>query len=250
MSIESKADLEALKRAGRIVALILAELRSKVVPGVTTAAIDRECAALLARYGARSGPQRAYGFPGSLCVSVNDEAVHGVPRTRTIHPGDVVKLDLVAEQDGYFADAAVTVTVPPVSATARQLAKCARRAFQRARDVVRPGVRVSDIGGAIEREVRRCGFAVMPDLGGHGVGRAVHEAPSIPNFRDPRAHTVLTDGLVIAVEPIICAGSGRMVEDDDGWTIRTADRTLAAHYEHTMVVTPRGPLILTALDSM
>jgi methionyl aminopeptidase len=250
MSIESKADLEAMKRVGRIVALILVELRTKVVPGVTTAAIDQECAALLARYGARSGPQRAYGFPGSLCVSVNDEAVHGAPRARSIQPGDVVKLDLVAERGGYFADAAVTVTVPPVSATARQLARCARRAFQRARDVLRPGVRIMDVGGAIEREVRRCGFAVMPGLGGHGVGRAVHEPPSIPNFRDPRDHTVLTDRLVIAVEPIICAGSGSMVEDDDGWTIRTADQTLAAHYEHTMVITPHGPLILTALDSL
>src|SRR6185295_14398389 len=108
-----------------------------------------------------------------------------------------VKLDLVAEQDGYFADAAVTVTVPPVSATARQLAKCARRAFQRARDVARPGVRIMEIGGAIEREVRRSGFAVMPALGGHGVGRAVHEPPSIPNFRDPRDRAVLLDGLVI-----------------------------------------------------
>lgn len=247
MSIESKADLKAMQRVGRIVALILAELRTRVVPGVTAAAIDRECAALLARHEARSGPQHAYGFPGSLCISIDDEAVHGVPRPRMIRPGDVVKLDLVAEQDGYFADAAVTVTVPPVSPTARQLAKCARRAFHRAREVLRPGVRVTEIGAVIEREVRRSGFAVMPGLGGHGVGRAVHEPPSIPNFRDPRERAVLTDGLVVAVEPIICTGSGAMVEDDDGWTIRTADRTLAAHYEHTLVVTSQGPLVLTAL---
>ena len=247
MSIESKGDLDAMKQVGRIVAMILAELRTLVVPGATSAAIDRHCAALLARYGARSGPQQAYGFPGSLCISVNDEAVHGVPRQRVIRPGDVVKLDLVAERDGYFADAAVTVTVPPVATVARQLAKCARRAFQRGADVLQPGIRVHDVGAAIEREVRRCGFAVMPALGGHGVGRAVHEPPSIPNFRDPRERTILTDGLVIAVEPIICTGNGDIVEDDDGWTIRTADRTLAAHYEHTVVVRAQGPLVLTAL---
>lgn len=247
MSIESKGDLEAMKRLGRVVALILAELRTKVVSGVSTGAIDRACATLLARHGARPGPQDVYGFPGALCVSVNDEAVHGVPRARVIQPGDVVKLDLVAERDGYYADAAVTVTVAPVSVTARQLVKCARRAFDRAAEMMRPGIRLMEVGGRIDREVRRCGFAVMPELGGHGVGRAVHESPSVPNFRDPNNRAVLTKGLVLAVEPIISAGSGAMVEDDDGWTIRTADRSLSAHYEHTVVVTPQGPLILTAL---
>lgn len=247
MSIESKGDLEAMKRLGHVVAVILAELRTLVVVGTTTQAIDRHCAILLARHGARSGPQHAYGFPGSLCISVNDEAVHGVPRPRVIRPGDLVKLDLVAERDGYFADAAVTVPVPPVSVTARQLAKSARRAFQRAAEILRPGVPVAEVGGAIEREVRRSGFAVIPELGGHGVGRAVHEAPSIPNFRDVRERATLTDGLVIAVEPIICNGSGAIVEEDDGWTIRTADRALSAHYEHTVVVTQQGPLVVTAL---
>jgi methionyl aminopeptidase len=247
MSIESTRDLVAMKRIGRIVALILTELRAYAVPGTTTAALDRQCAMLLARHGARPGPQLAYGFPGALCISVNDEAVHGVPGPRVIQPGDLVKLDLVAEQDGYFADAAITVAVAPVSVTARQLAKCARRALHRAFDLLRPGCRIADIGRAIEREVRRSGFAVMPALGGHGVGRAVHEPPSVPNYPDRRDHTVLTDGLVVAVEPIICAGSGAMAEDADGWTIRTADGTLAAHHEHTVVVTERGPLVLTSI---
>ena len=248
MSIESSGDLEAMKRIGRIVALILAELRPSVVPGTTPAALDRLCATLLARYGARSGPQLAYGFPGALCISINDEAVHGVPGSRTIQPGDLVKLDLVAEQDGYYADAAVTVPVPPAPVTARLLAKCVRRALDRAFHILRPGRFVSDIGRAIEREVRRSGFRVMPSLGGHGVGQAVHEAPSIPNYGDPRDRTVLTRGLVLAVEPIVCAGSGAVVEDDDGWTIRTADGSLAAHHEHTVVITDRGPLVLTTLS--
>lgn len=249
MSIESPHDLDAMKRIGRIVALILAELRTQVVPGTTTAALDRTCATLLARHEARSGPQIAYNFPGSLCVSVNDEAVHGVPGSRTIQPGDLVKLDLVAEQGGYYADAAVTISVAPATPTARGLAKCARRALDRAFAVLRPGRLVADVGRAIEREVRRSGFRVMPELGGHGVGRAVHEAPSVPNFGDPRERTVLTRGLVLAVEPIVCAGSGALVEDADGWTIRTADGSLAAHHEHTVVVTEQGPLVLTALPA-
>lgn len=247
MSIESAGDLQAMKRVGRIVGLILAELQGAVVPGTTTATIDRLCATLLARHGARSGPQLAYGFPGALCISVNDEAVHGVPSARRIRPGDLVKLDLVAEQDGYYGDAAVTVAVPPVSVTARQLAAAARRALDRALSTLRPGRRVTEVGRAIEREVRRSGFVVLRALGGHGVGRAVHEPPAIPNFPDPSERTVLTEGLVIAVEPIICAGSDGIREDADGWTIRTSDGSLAAHHEHTVVVTERGPLILTAI---
>jgi methionyl aminopeptidase len=238
-----------MKRIGRIVALILAELRTHVAPGTTTAALDRICATLLARYDARSGPQIAYDFPGALCISVNDEAVHGVPGSRTIRPGDLVKLDLVAEQGGYYADAALTIAVPPATLTARRLARCARRALDRAFEVLRPGRPVADVGRTIDREVRRSGFRVIPELGGHGVGRAVHEPPSVPNYADPRERTVLTRGLVLAIEPIVCAGSGAMIEDADGWTIRTADGSLAAHHEHTVVVTERGALVLTALPA-
>jgi len=247
MSIESQQDLDKLRRIGRIVALVLQQLKGEVRPGITTAELDRRCAALLAQHGARSAPRIFYGFPAAICISVNDEAVHGVPRERVIRGGDLVKLDLVAEQDGYFADAAITVAVPPVSPHARALAKCARRAFQRAVDVIQAGRRIRDVGRAIEAEVRRGGFAVIRELGGHGVGRAIHEPPEIPNFADRGNDHILSDGLVIAVEPIIAAGSGAVYEADDGWTIKTRDGGAAAHYEHTLIVTRGRPLVLTTL---
>jgi methionyl aminopeptidase len=210
MSIESERDLHSLRRIGRIVGLVLRDLQAQVRPGVTTAELDRLCAALLASHGAGSAPQRLYGFPGAICISVNEEAVHGVPGERRIGAGDLAKLDLVAERDGYIADAAITVTVPPVTTAHRQLAKCARRAFEQACAGIQAGRRIADIGRAVEGEARRCGFVVIRELGGHGVGRAIHEPPHIPNFPDGRDRTVLTDGLAIAVEPIIAAGSGQL----------------------------------------
>lgn len=247
MSIESARDLEGLRRAGRTVGVVLQQLRQQVRAGITTAELDRQCAALLTRAGARSAPQLFYRFPGTICISVNDEAVHGVPGGRTLGAGDLVKLDLVVEQDGYIADAAVSVGVPPVSPTVRGLMRCARRAFERALAVIQAGERINAIGRAVEREVRRSGFVVIRELGGHGVGRAIHEPPVVANYADEHDRGVLTDGLVIAVEPIIATGAGRVVEDRDGWTIRTADGGLSAHHEHTVVVTRGRPLILTAV---
>jgi methionyl aminopeptidase len=246
VSIRSAADLVALRRVGTIVATVLAELETRVVPGVTTSALDRACGDMLARRGARGAPKIAYGFPGSLCISVNDEAVHGVPGPRVIRAGDVVKLDLVAEADGYFADAARTVVVPPAPAASRKLARAARRAFASALAVVQAGRRIAEIGAAVEAEVRRAGFRVIPALAGHGVGRAIHEEPTVPNVRDDGDRRVLTDGLVIAIEPIIAAGADHVVMARDGWTLRTADGSLAAHHEQTVVVTRGRPIVLTA----
>jgi methionyl aminopeptidase len=246
MSIEHDDDLAGLRAAGRTVSAVLRALRDEVRPGVTTAALDEQCAALLARHGARSAPQLFYGFPGAMCISVNDEAVHGVPGSRVVEPGDLVKLDLVAEQNGYVADAAITVTVPPVSSQGHRLARCARRALHQALRTIRAGRRIAEVSRAIESAVRREGFAVIPSLGGHGVGRAIHEEPSIPNAWDPRDPRLLTEGLVIAVEPIITTGGGAVVEEADGWTVRTADGGWSAHWEHTVVVTRRGAMVLTA----
>jgi methionyl aminopeptidase len=246
MSVGSYEDLLGLRRVGATVAGALRALKARVRPGLSTADLDGHCARLLAERRARSGSRLVYGFPGSLCISVNDEAVHGVPGPRSVRPGDLVKLDLVAEQDGYFADAAVTVAVPPVSAVHQRLVECAGRAFHAALGVMWPGARISEIGRVVEREVRRDGFRVIRQLSGHGVGRSVHEAPTVPNFADERDHTLLTDGLVIAVEPIISAGSAHVVEAADGWTVKTADGSPSAHYEHTLVVTRDGPVLLTA----
>ncbi len=246
MSIESEHDRRGLKAIGRIVHLVLAEMKRNVCPGVSTAELDAVAARVLAELGARHAPRFAYGFPGDSCISLNDEAVHGIPGERVIRPGDLAKLDVVAEKNGYMADAALSVAVAPVSEEKRRLVACARAAFGKAMQIARAGNRVSDIGRAVETEVNRHGFTVLRDLAGHGIGRRIHEPPSVPNHYDWRARQVLTEGLVITVEPIIAAKSSGIVEDADGWTIRTADGGLSAHYEHTIIITKGRPVLLTA----
>lgn len=196
--------------------------------------------------GARSAPALIYGFPGEVLISVNDEAVHGVPGERQIRAGDLVKLDVTFEKGGYIADAAITVPVEPVSSEGRQLVRCAERAFHRALRVARAGNRVSNIGLEVEREVRRCRFSVIRALCGHGVGRAIHEPPSVPNFEDRRSRERLTPGLVITIEPIIASGVAQTETAEDGWTLCTVDGGLSAHFEHTIVITEKEPILLTA----
>jgi methionyl aminopeptidase len=246
VSITTEEEMEGMRAAGAVVARVLAALKAAVRPGVTTGELDALAARLIREQGAQSAPVLVYNFPGAVCISVNDEIVHGIPGQRILEEGDLVKLDVTLEKDGFMADAAVTVPVGEVSATARRLAACAEHAFQEAMQVAHAGQRVFEIGVVVEREVRRQGFSVVRDLCGHGIGRSIHEKPSVPNFFDPNAHEHLTEGLVIAVEPIIAAGSGRSLLARDGWTYKTADHKLAAHYEHTIVVTKDAPIILTA----
>ncbi len=246
MSIRSHAELEKLRVIGRIVRQALDASAAAVRPGITTAELDQVGARTLAENGAESAPPKVYGFPGALCISVNDEAIHGIPGTRVIQSGDLVKLDLVAEKGGFYADAAVTIGVGPISATAGALMHCAERAFYQAARTARAGNRVYEIGGAVERETQRCGFQVMRDLCGHGVGRTIHEPPSIPNYHDSRFRTRLTEGLVITIEPIISAGSGQGRLQPDHRTVSTADGSVSAHYEHTVVITKGEPILLTA----
>lgn len=246
MSIESRADLDALREVSRVTRLTLDALEARVRPGVTTAALDRVAAAVFAREGARSAPALEYGFPGTVLISINDEIVHGVPGPRRLVEGDLVSLDVTVEKNGYVADAARSVVVGQGSAVAHELVEAARAAFEAGLAVVRAGTRVNAIGKAVDREVRRRGFRGVRGLAGHGVGRKIHEEPSVPNHYDPWQTDVLTDGMVITIEPMISAGSATAVEEADGWTIRTADRSLAAHYEHTLIVTHGRPVVLTA----
>jgi methionyl aminopeptidase len=246
MSIKSDRDLLGLRAIGKIVGLALREMAAQVRPGITTAELDAAGARVLARHGARSAPPLVYGFPADVCISINDEAIHGIPGARTVQAGDLVKLDLVAQKDGYMADAAVTVAVPPVSDEAQRLVACAERAFYKAMAVARARHRVFEIGRAVEAEVKRSGFSVMRELCGHGVGRSIHEEPQVPNYEESRARQRLTEGLVITVEPIIAARAGRGVLGPDRWTIRTADGGWSAHYEHTIAITWSEPILLTA----
>src|SRR6202521_2925266 len=246
MSINGPEELAAMRAAGTIVRRILEAMKQAVRPGITTAELDTVGATVMREQGAQSAPQLVYKFPGVNCISLNDEAVHGIPGERAVEGGDLVKLDVTIEKDGFMADAAETVAVGEVSEENRRLIACAERAFAKAMLVARAGFRVVEIGRAIEREVRRSGFSVIRDLGGHGIGRTIHEEPRVPNYADPEANQVLTEGLVITVEPIIAAGSGRAFVAQDKWTVVTADRRPSAHYEHTLVITKGAPMLLTA----
>jgi methionyl aminopeptidase len=246
MSINGPEEWEGMRAAGTVVREMLDAMKNAVRPGITTAELDEAGAQVMRRHGARSAPSLVYGFPGVSCISVNDEAVHGIPGERALAEGDLVKLDVTVEKDGFMADAAVTVPVGRVTEERQRLVSCAERAFTKAMLVARAGFRVSEIGRVVEREVRHSGFSVIRELGGHGIGRTIHEEPRVPNYADPAARRILTEGLVITVEPIIAAGSGASFVAPDGWTIRTADHKASAHYEHTLVVTKGEPILLTA----
>ena len=246
VSIESAEELEGLRRAGHVVAIVLRELRRRVAPGVTTAELDALAGRVFRRHGARSAPKLVYGAPCEVFISVNDQAVHGVPGRRRLRRGDLVKIDVTAELDGFMADACVTVPVGPVSPTARRVVGAAHAALARALPLAVPGACVRDISGAVSDEAAAHGVSVLDGLGGHGIGRTIHEEPSVPNAPDPHDDTRLSDGLVITIEPILGAGGPGIREGGDGWTIRTADGAPAAHVEHTIVVAAGRPLVLTA----
>jgi methionyl aminopeptidase len=246
MSIESNDDLDGLREAGRITTETLDALAAHAEPGVTTGELDAIAAAVLSRNGARAAPALVYGFPGTVLISVNDEIVHGIPGPRRLQAGDLVSLDVTIEKDGYVADAARSVIVGAGSAIAADLVRAAAQALRAGLGVARAGTRVNEIGRAVQNEVRRCGFAVVRGLCGHGVGRTIHEAPEVPNVFDRAQRDVLTEGLVLTIEPMITAGSSYPVQCADGWTLRTRDGSLAAHCEHTLVITRGEPLILAA----
>lgn len=246
MSIEGKDDLDGLREAGRVVRAALEAMKRHVRPGVTTDELNAIGAAVLREHGARSAPMLVYGFPKDVCISVNEEIIHGIPSARVVAAGDLVKLDVTVEKGGYMADAAITVAVAPVTEERQALVACAERAFFKAMQVARAGNRVSHIGRAVEHEVRRWGFDVVRDFAGHGIGRSIHEEPAVPNYYDLRARARLTRGLVLTVEPMVTMGAGDVVQAADGWTIETADGSMAAHYEQTIVITKGQPVLLTA----
>ena len=245
MSIESPADLDGMSRAGRVVAEVLKAMELAVGPGMTTQELDDIGAAALRRNGARSAPRMLYGCPSHNLISVNDQIVHGLPGRRTLRPGDVVKLDVTAEVDGYIADAATTVVLPGGDGSGERLRACAVAAFDAGCAEATAGRPVSGIGRAVEREVKSRGFSVLRELTGHGVGRHIHEAPTVANYFDPFQRDTLTDGLVLTIEPIVSERQTNAVPDADGWTLRTRNGCLAAHYEHTIIITAGAPLIVT-----
>lgn len=246
MTIESNDQYEGVARAGRVVGVTLQEVADAAAPGVTTGDLDAVARDILVRYGARSAPSLVYGFPGCVLVSLNDEAVHGVPGKRVLGHRDLVKIDVTVELDGFVADAAVTVPMPGAPPVARRLSECARLALGRGMQSARRGAVTRDIGRAVQREVHRHHFRVLRALSGHGVGATIHEAPTVPNWPAPWARDYLHEGLVITIEPIISVSTQGCYTDRDGWAIRTADDSLSAHFEHTVVIRGERPEVLTA----
>jgi methionyl aminopeptidase len=245
VSVSTPEELAMLKAAGRVVARTLRELRGRVRPGVSTAELDAEAARIFAAAGARSGPRLDYDFPGTICISVGDEAVHGVPGPRRLREGELVKLDVTAELDGYYADACRTVPVGRAKPGALKLTAAAESALKHGMAAATAGAPLNAIGRAVQTEVERRGFAVCAELTGHGIGRRIHEEPTVFNIDVPGLSTPLEQGTVLTIEPIIAAGEGSIVGDGD-WVYRTADGSLSAHAEHTLVITDGAPIVLTA----
>jgi len=246
MRIESDKDLRGMKRIGEICGLTLKRMLDRAEAGMSTRDLDnigRDC---LSKMGAFSAPISAYGFPGYTCISLNDEVAHGVPRAdRRIRPGDLLNVDVSAVLEGYWGDTGATIIVPPARPALEKLCAVTRRALYLAIDLARPGQRANAIGRAVEQYARQHGYRTLRALSGHGVGRHIHEKPTIPNFYHRRNKDVLLDGMVLTLEPFINAGRGRVKTQADGWTLRTVDRSVAAQYEHTVIINGDEPILVT-----
>ena len=242
-----RAEIERIREAGRVVAAVLSELGTAAVPGVSTAELDRLARARAEAMGARPAFLGYRGYPASLCVSVNDEVIHGIPSDRRLlREGDLVGLDFGAVLAGWYADAAVTVAVGRASAEAERLVAVTRRALAQGIAAAWPGARVGDVGAAVEACAEGAGFSVVRDFVGHGVGRRLHEPPQVPNYGPPGTGPELGEGMVLAIEPMVNAGTAQVRVLADGWTAVTADGRSSAHFEHTVAVTAGGPEVLTA----
>ncbi len=246
MTIETEDDVVALKRIGKIVSSVLHDMLDAAEPGMTTLELDALGEQWLERHGARSAPKLTYNFPGSTCISINEEAAHGIPGDRVIRAGDVLNVDVSAELGGYFADTGGTRVVPPTNAQKTRLCHATRTALEQAMKNARAGQPLNGIGAAIERTAKTYGFKVIENLGSHGVGRALHEAPEhIPGYFDPTDKRVLKEGMVITIEPFLSTKSRVVTETSDGWTLVGVRGNLSAQYEHTMIITKGAPIIVT-----
>jgi methionyl aminopeptidase len=245
----SQGEIDKLRRVNQLVARILAELRGMVEAGITTADLDALAEARVREAGAEPAFKGYHGYPATICASVNEQVVHGIPSSRKLVEGDVISVDMGARLDGFFGDCAVTVPVGTVTADAAELLRVTRESLLRGIDAVKPGARVSDIGAAVQQHVEAHGFSVVREFVGHGIGTSLHEEPQIANYgpggRGPR----LSEGMVLAIEPMVNAGKAAVKVLSDGWTAVTRDGSLSAHFEHSVVVTRQGCEILTLLEA-
>jgi len=249
--LKSAAQIEGIATAGAIVAEVLDACAGWARPGISTGELDRMAEALIREHpGATPAFKGLYGFPAALCISINDEVVHGIPSfQRVLREGDIVSVDVGVELDGLFADSAVTVPVGEIPDETQALLDITRSALDVGVAAARPGSQLGDLGAAIQYHVEAAGFSVIRELVGHGVGEAPHEEPQVPNFGIPGRGTRMQPGLVIAIEPMVNQGERAIRTLDDEWTVVTADGAMSAHFEHTVAVTAEGPRVLTRVSS-
>ena len=238
-----------MREAGRLVGEVLTELAAHVAPGVTTADLDELAERRILRAGAIPAFKGYHGYPATICASVNEEVIHGIPSgRRVLNEGDVISIDVGASLEGYFGDSAITLAVGKVSEEAATLLRVTDESLYKAIEAVKLGGRISDIGHAVQKHVEAYGFSVVREFVGHGIGQKMHEEPQVPNYGEPGRGPRLTEGMVLAIEPMVNAGKPAVKVLADGWTAVTRDGSLSAHFEHTVAVTADGPWILTARE--
>ena len=247
MTVQGQKDLDGLRAAGRVVAETLETMKQSLREGMTTKELDLIGAAVLKRHGAHSAPSKLYRFPGTTCISVNEEAAHGIPSDRVIRKGDLINIDVSAELGGYYADTGFSIPFGMESGTLADLCACSQRALRKGLSVARAGTKINRIGEVVEQTARASGFRVIRNLAGHGIGRTLHEDPSILSWKDPRERGRLHKGMALAVETFVSTGGDYAVENGDGWTLVADDGGFVAQYEHTIVVTDGEPMIMTRL---
>ena len=245
----SAAELEKMRAAGRLVGEVLTALTPSVVPGVTTAELDEVAEKMITDAGAIPAFKGYHGYPATICSSINEEVIHGIPSgQRVLREGDILSIDVGASLEGYFGDSAITLPVGHVSEEAARLLTVTEEALYKAIEVARPGGRVSDIGHAVQKHVEAYGFSVVREFVGHGIGQKMHEEPQVPNYGEAGRGPRLAEGMVLAIEPMVNAGKPAVKVLSDGWTAVTRDKSLSAHFEHTVAITASGAWILTARE--
>jgi methionyl aminopeptidase len=249
--LKSQREIEIMRRANVIVAEILAELREKVAPGVTTLELDALSEELTYRKKARPAFKgyvvAGRVYPYTLCASVNEEVVHGMPSNRALKSGDIIGLDFGVVYEGFYGDSAITVSVGSASAEAQRLMQVTESSLYRGIEEIQDGKRLGELSSAIQRVVEEAGFSVVREFVGHGIGKNLHEEPPVPNYGEPHLGPRLREGMVLAIEPMVTAGGPEVAVKDDGWTAVTRDGSLAAHFEHSIAVTKDGPYVLSKL---
>ncbi len=245
ITCRSAAELERLARVNALVARVLVELAGMIAPGVTTADVDALAERRLREAGAEPAFKGYHGYPATICASVNDQVVHGIPSSRKLMAGDILSVDLGAKMDGFYGDSAVTVPVGSISPEAERLLEVTKGSLQAALAVVKAGARLSDIGAAVQGHVEAAGFSVVREFVGHGIGQTLHEEPQIPNYGTAGRGPRLAEGMVLAIEPMVNMGGAGVKVLSDGWTAVTKDGSLSAHFEHTVAVTADGCRVLT-----